>query len=86
MLRAENLDIGLVGLVFVGIAECSSCEVGVKVGQRVEKGEELGMFHFGGSTHCLIFRPETKVTFAIDDYPKDSNIPLSAAIATVSAN
>ena len=26
-------------------------------GSSVDKGDELGMFHFGGSTHCLIFRP-----------------------------
>jgi phosphatidylserine decarboxylase len=24
---------------------------------HVAKGEELGYFQFGGSTHCLVFRP-----------------------------
>jgi phosphatidylserine decarboxylase len=49
--------------IAVGMAEASTCEVTVAVGQRVSKGDEIGMFHFGGSTHCLLFRPETAVTF-----------------------
>ena len=27
------------------------------------KGDQLGMFHFGGSTHVLLFRPEVKLKF-----------------------
>ena len=50
----------------------------VKEGQRIVKGDELGMFHFGGSTHCLIFRP-----VFLDKYSADENIPLNAAIAMV---
>jgi len=29
----------------------------IQPGTRVEKGEELGYFQFGGSTHCVIFQP-----------------------------
>jgi len=25
--------------------------------------DQIGMFHFGGSTHCLIFRSEVKLEF-----------------------
>ncbi|GJE85181.1 phosphatidylserine decarboxylase family protein [Phanerochaete sordida] len=82
--RADNPAIGLMCFVAVGMAEVSTCEVTVRDGQQIKKGEEIGMFHFGGSTHCLIFRPETKITFS-EDYPKDKNIPLNAAIATVEA-
>ena len=45
------------------MAEVSSCEITVKVGDKVKKGQELGMFHFGGSTHCLIFGPQAKLNF-----------------------
>ena len=31
--------------------------------KRVMKGDQIGMFHFGGSTHCLIFRPEVHLEF-----------------------
>jgi phosphatidylserine decarboxylase len=40
----------------VGMAEVSTCDATVCVGQKVKKGEQIGMFHFGGSTHCLFFR------------------------------
>jgi phosphatidylserine decarboxylase len=35
----------------------------MKPGERVEKGDQLGMFHFGGSTHCLLFRPGVSLKF-----------------------
>ncbi|EKM57609.1 uncharacterized protein PHACADRAFT_206501 [Phanerochaete carnosa HHB-10118-sp] len=81
-IQADNPSIGLMCFMAVGMAEVSTCEVTVKDGDRLKKGDQLGMFHFGGSTHCLIFRPETKVTF-LKDYPPDSIVPLNAAIATV---
>ncbi|MBW2172289.1 MAG: phosphatidylserine decarboxylase [Deltaproteobacteria bacterium] len=39
--------------------QISSCIIADKIqpGKRIEKGEELGYFQFGGSTHCVIFRP-----------------------------
>jgi len=51
--------IGLVCVMPVGMVEISSCVLNAKVqpGARVEKGQELGFFQFGGSTHCVIFRP-----------------------------
>ena len=61
VLEADNKDIGLLALVFVGMCEVSSCEVLVRVGERVRKGMQIGMFHYGGSSHCLVFRPETRL-------------------------
>ena len=49
--------------VAVGMSEVSSDEITVRVGQHINKGDQLGMFHFGGSTHVLLFRPETNVKF-----------------------
>lgn len=81
-IQADNPNIGLMCFVAVGMAEVSTCEVTVKVGETVRKGSELGMFHFGGSTHCLIFRPQTKVTFN-PDFPINTAVPLNAALATI---
>ena len=50
-------------ILAVGMAEVSTCEITAYVGQHVDKGDELGMFHFGGSTHCLIFRNGVRVEF-----------------------
>ncbi|KAG6840526.1 hypothetical protein C0991_006164 [Blastosporella zonata] len=62
-IESDNPNIGLMCFMAIGMAEVSSCEVTVKKGDRVVQGQETGMFHFGGSTSCLIFRPETKIQF-----------------------
>jgi phosphatidylserine decarboxylase len=46
-IQADNPAIGLVAVVEVGMSGVSSCEVTVREGQRVRKGEEIGMVHFG---------------------------------------
>ncbi|KIJ15847.1 hypothetical protein PAXINDRAFT_168846 [Paxillus involutus ATCC 200175] len=56
--------IGLVCFIGVGMAEVSTCGLSVQKGNKVEIGDELGMFHFGGSSHTLIFRPGIKITWA----------------------
>lgn len=85
-IEADNPDIGLMCVMFVGMAEVSSNEITVYEGQHVNKGDQLGMFHFGGSTHCLIFRPEVKLEFDLHGQTPglhSSNIPVRARIATV---
>ncbi|HEY4594020.1 MAG TPA: phosphatidylserine decarboxylase family protein [Thermoanaerobaculia bacterium] len=86
-IEADNPAIGLMCVMPIGMAEVSSCEITVKVGQHVDKGEQLGMFHFGGSTHCLVFRPGVNLEF--DLYKQkpgptaETNIRLNTAIARV---
>ncbi|SDL09604.1 phosphatidylserine decarboxylase [Maridesulfovibrio ferrireducens] len=86
LIEADNPDIGLMGVMFVGMAEVSSNEVTVYEGQHVKKGDQLGMFHFGGSTHTLIFRPGVKLEFDLHGQKPglhSSNIPVRSKIATV---
>jgi phosphatidylserine decarboxylase len=85
-IEADNPDIGLMCVLAVGMAEVSSCQITVYEGQRVRKGDQIGMFHYGGSTHCLIFRPGVKLEF--DHHGQKpglhaANIPVNARIATV---
>lgn len=49
--------LGTVACLFIGIAEVSSCVAEVMPGQRVNKGEEIGRFQYGGSTVCIVFEP-----------------------------
>ena len=58
-IEADDAAIGLVCVMPIGMVEISSCILADKIrpGNRIEKGEELGYFQFGGSTHCVIFRP-----------------------------
>ena len=62
-IQADNPNIGLMAAVFIGMCEVSSCEFFVKPGERITKGQPIGTFHFGGSTHCLVFGPQTKLLF-----------------------
>ena len=79
---ADNPKIGLMAFLAVGMGEVSTCEVTVSPGQVVKKGDQLGTFHFGGSTYCLIFRPETFIVFS-GDYPNGTQVLLGAALATI---
>ena len=85
-IEADNPRIGLMAVLFVGMAEVSSNEVTVYEGQHVKKGDQLGMFHFGGSTHTLIFRPKVHLEFDLRGQTPSidsKNIPLRAQIARV---
>ena len=91
-IMADNPDIGILCFVSVGMSEVSSNEITVEKGQHIKKGEQLGMFHYGGSTHCIIYRPELEVTFYLgekeDGTPntpglESVNIPLREKIATI---
>ena len=33
----------------------------------IKKGDELGMFHSDGSTHCLVFREGVKIEFSLKE-------------------
>ena len=85
-IQADNEHIGLMCFVSIGMSEVSSNEMTVKEGQRVEKGDELGMFHFGGSTHLLIFGPEVDIHFDLAGQEPGlhaTNINVKAKIAEV---
>ncbi len=86
LIEADNPDIGLMGLLFVGMVEVSSNEITVYEGQHVTKGDQLGMFHFGGSTYCMIFRPQVKLKFDLRGQTpglESTNIPVKSKLATV---
>jgi phosphatidylserine decarboxylase len=86
-IEADNPTIGLMCAVFVGMAEVSSCDITAKVGSHVGKGDPLGMFHFGGSTHCLLFRPGVKLHFELYGQKPgptaETNIRINTTIARV---
>jgi phosphatidylserine decarboxylase len=85
-IEADNPNIGLICVMPVGMAEVSSCQITVYEGQHVKKGDQLGMFHFGGSTHCLFFRPEVKLEFHLNGQKpglNSKNINVRSKIATL---
>jgi phosphatidylserine decarboxylase len=69
-IEADDPAIGLLCLSPIGMAEVSSCLVTVREGQHVNKGEQVGYFQFGGSTHCLVFREGVISQFAAGAIPQ----------------
>jgi phosphatidylserine decarboxylase len=80
LIEADAPVIGLVAFVPVGMVEVSSCIIDPNVtpGYHVAKGEELAYSQFGGSTHCLIFRPGAIADFTLAalPQPQDPDAPL----------
>jgi phosphatidylserine decarboxylase len=75
LIEADDPAIGLMWFMPVGMAEVCSCVIDprIKPGSHVTKGQELGYFQYGGSTHCLIFRPGAIKDFGIGAIPQPTN-------------
>lgn len=81
-IEADNPAIGLMAFIGIGMDEVSTCDITVKEGQHVKKGDQTGMFHFGGSSHCLLFRKGVKV----EGFPQPGraeNVPVRSQVAVV---
>ncbi|OTA99298.1 hypothetical protein M426DRAFT_257226 [Hypoxylon sp. CI-4A] len=88
-------SIGYVCAIYVGMADVSSCEIRSDLlinplifpreVKSVKKGEEIGMFHHGGSTHCLIFQKGLGLIFVPGAYPEIAtrNLPVRSKLAYV---
>ncbi|KAF9225111.1 hypothetical protein BS17DRAFT_879256 [Gyrodon lividus] len=76
--------IGLMCFMGVGMCEVSTCQLSVKEGDPVKIGQELGMFHFGGSSNTLIFRPSIKITWA-EGVEKDRHRWINSVLGLVTA-
>lgn len=67
-----DTDYGLVAIIPVGMSQVSSCNFteGLSVGDKVDKGDELGYFLFGGSDIVMIFQDDVDVNMVV---PEDGN-------------
>jgi len=67
IIKSNNPKIGIVAVMPVGMVEISSCIINKKIkpGYKIKKGEELGYFQFGGSTHCLFFEKKAIKKFTV---------------------
>lgn len=63
-------DLEMVALIGIGMSEVSSLSLSDRVKQLpidIAAGEDLGMFHFGGSSHTLILKPKAKKKVVYED-------------------
>ena len=79
-IEATDPKIGLMCVMPIGMSEVSSCILSVKAGDKVKKGDELGYFQFGGSTHCLIFQKDVIDKFLFE---KGNKVKMGKTIAII---
>jgi phosphatidylserine decarboxylase len=81
--EADNKDIGLMCFLGIGMTEVSTCDITVKEGQHVKKGDEIGMFHYGGSSHCVLFRKGVELSGFPETENVENNVPVRSQLAVV---
>jgi phosphatidylserine decarboxylase len=81
-IEADIPAIGLMAFIGVGMDEVSTCEITVKTGQHIKKGDQTGMFHFGGSSHVLLFRKGVNVE-GFPEVGRQENVPVRSKLAVV---
>ena len=57
-IQPDDPALGLIALVMIGMVEVSSIEFDHL--DHFSKGQEIGRFHLGGSSHCLVFGPDVE--------------------------
>ncbi|WVQ70487.1 phosphatidylserine decarboxylase [Cryptococcus sp. DSM 104548] len=80
-IEADDKRLGTVAFLGIGMTEVSTCEITVKEGDKVKKGDQTGMFHFGGSTHCVLFEKGVELK-GFPDYT-DRNVPVRSKLCQV---
>ncbi|KAJ3900638.1 phosphatidylserine decarboxylase [Lentinula edodes] len=79
-IEADNKAIGRIVFIGIGMVEVSTCQITVEEGDRVKAGDEIGMFHFGGSSHALIFERGVNLEF-FDDVVINNHLHVNRPIA-----
>ena len=69
-----DATLGTVCVVPIGITEISSVQINVDAGDQLAKGDELGVFSYGGSSMALVFQPGAIANFTVDG-PKPGGNP-----------
>lgn len=67
-IECDDPAMGIICVMPVGMVEISTCTLNPAItpGYHIIKGEELGYFQFGGSTHCIIFQRDVIKQFFVD--------------------
>ena len=88
IIDTEVEELGYVAFVPIGMMDVSTVDLEmIKGKERVTKGDNIGTFHFGGSTHLLIFEKKAKLTFDFQGIPMSVDgtevLKVNSKIATV---
>jgi len=64
---ASNLQ--LVAFIAIGMVEVSTCEI-TRGNGPVAAGDQIGLFHFGGSSYMLLLKPQPGFEVVFEDVHK----------------
>ena len=74
VIEADNQALGTVAFIPIGMVDVSTVDLKPMEGKKsVKKGENIGTFHFGGSSHLLIFEPGKQLAFDLQGIKPDPN-------------
>ena len=68
--KSDHGDLGIVGIVPVGMSNVASVTLSTVVGTEVAKGEEFGYFQFGGSDIIILFQEGVAPRVDTDSEPR----------------
>ncbi|KAJ3865467.1 phosphatidylserine decarboxylase-domain-containing protein [Lentinula novae-zelandiae] len=81
-IQPDDNNIGLLCFISIGMTEISTSEATAYEQQKVKRGDELGMFHFGGSSCALVFQKQSLVVidgkFKVPEVAMRINEPIGA--------
>jgi phosphatidylserine decarboxylase len=79
IIKADNPKIGRVCVIEIGMVEVSGIKNLVEEGQKINKGDLLEYFRFGGSSHVIIFdRKASNLRFNESIYERKLNTQTNA--------
>ena len=74
VIEADNQALGTVAFIPIGMVDVSTVDLKPMEGKKsVKKGDNIGTFHFGGSSHLLIFEPGKQLAFDLQGIKPDPN-------------
>ena len=74
VIDADNEALGTVVFIPIGMVDVSTVDLAPMQGKEwVQNGDNIGTFHFGGSSHLLIFEPGKQLAFDLQGIQPDPN-------------
>lgn len=83
LIECNDPKVGLVAFLPIGMASVSSIKITVTSGQKVQKGDPLGYFQYGGSSMCLMFKKGVISEFHLGAIPHADSVavPVNSRLA-----
>ena len=84
-IESNDPNIGIMAYIPLGMSDVSTIQLTVEKGSVVKKGQDIGAFHFGGSSYLMVFRKASNLKFInMDEEIKHmANLEINSKLAFV---